>query len=784
MAEETTRFKIPYPSEGQAAYFDVFTSMMNSIDSLDFADFEERNSVIFGGGNMSWDLTGADNLKWDAPISFATPSHGQKITIPASASCTSATGLGGILIPSGNFMYVDATRGPTSTVSLSDVEVGPQLPISSVSQVICYHDPTSGSLFFATSLVLLSGGTTAAGVLPFTQVTTTVTDGNAVQVRGIPICVATPTNGQVLVYDASTNEWCPKSPSPGTTYNYVVGKGNYATYNPNNSAGKQTIANAITDAAAVVNPNTGVTAAIYIQEGVYTENLTIPAGISLIGAGVEWDGDDVSARTRIVGQHSVTPFTHGGLTPYDKVLASTQIKGIDFVHPYSALNLPVLTITDVGLGVQAICNLTLSNCSRWEQNTGTAPPQAMVNVTPFLSAVLANASAEVVIDDCKIGGGYPKTHGAAYDDFACIRLEGSIEASVRNSSVSFEGAPIAPNYPWVGPAFKLVGATVKLAVCEVKGGIYGDAATVNLINSEWHARWNDATNVAKSGFFNLNGSAVTVSNCDLYSNEGTIEGNVFFFFRSSGAPTLEMRGVNFLQMTGLTTGWRAGADSNWTTVTKDATTPVANYLGRSPGVDTGSPKTEAGLYSSDTKVTGKLTVTGLIDPTGLILTEAAAAAVPTTTNEGAIFVSDGTAPATNTNSLYYKDESGNVTDIMSIGTLRNMTADIDNTLTPYTVDSVGPTPNHIIAVNPSVNIRINLPAAASTTRGRELRIMDITGAANGGGLNGIRVFCAGTDTISGVPNGGTGAYEITTAYGAIMIVCDGVSRWNIVSKIS
>ena len=63
--------------------------------------------------------------------------------------------------------------------------------------------------------------------------------------------------------------------------------------------------------------------------------------------------------------------------------------------------------------------------------------------------------------------------------------------------------------------------------------------------------------------------------------------------------------------------------------------------------------------------TGKLTVPGLIDPTGLVLSEVSQAAVPAAATEGALFVSDGTAPATIQNALYYKDGAGAVTLLSS-----------------------------------------------------------------------------------------------------------------------
>ena len=67
------------------------------------------------------------------------------------------------------------------------------------------------------------------------------------------------------------------------------------------------------------------------------------------------------------------------------------------------------------------------------------------------------------------------------------------------------------------------------------------------------------------------------------------------------------------------------------------------------------------VYNSDT---GKLTVPGLIDPTGLIFVQAAEPA--TAASEGAIWVSDGSGGLTAGN-LYYRAFGGSVTDLSSGG---------------------------------------------------------------------------------------------------------------------
>jgi len=70
-----------------------------------------------------------------------------------------------------------------------------------------------------------------------------------------------------------------------------------------------------------------------------------------------------------------------------------------------------------------------------------------------------------------------------------------------------------------------------------------------------------------------------------------------------------------------------------------------------------------GNNGGDVIIDGKLTVTGLIDPIGLILDQTNCSNVPTGIMKGAIYVSDGTDSEIK-NHLIYIDETGNKTDIL------------------------------------------------------------------------------------------------------------------------
>lgn len=64
-------------------------------------------------------------------------------------------------------------------------------------------------------------------------------------------------------------------------------------------------------------------------------------------------------------------------------------------------------------------------------------------------------------------------------------------------------------------------------------------------------------------------------------------------------------------------------------------------------------------------LTGKLTVPGLIDPTGVIFEHFGETGITTGAGFGGLFVSDGTGGATNSGNLYFKDQSGTLTDLVA-----------------------------------------------------------------------------------------------------------------------
>lgn len=163
--------------------------------------------------------------------------------------------------------------------------------------------------------------------------------------------------------------------------------------------------------------------------------------------------------------------------------------------------------------------------------------------------------------------------------------------------------------------------------------------------------------------------------------------------------------------------------------------------------------------------TGKLTIPGLIDPTGIIFDEAG---VPATgPNKGGIFVSDGSGGLT-LNDLYYADAAGVTTSLTSGG-------------------GGGPTPPTIVepttaSYNVTVNddyvlsnrtgtgaVTINLPAGATHTT-KVVTIKDKKGDA--GGSSPITINPNGLETIDGNPD-----LTLNNGFASVTLVFNGTD-WS------
>lgn len=196
MAEETDRFKIPYPSRGATNYFDVYQSGMEAIDVAIFSSFSERNTVIHGGGLVTWALAGPSyELTFSEPISYQTPTFGQSQTALAAT----------VDVPPAHFVYADISRGSTSSSTSVVFSASTQVPVDNAASVLAWHNPETHELVFVTGLVLPVGGSSAVGIQPASVTVST----DAESLLGTSICPDAPNNDEVLAYVSSQNVYCP-----------------------------------------------------------------------------------------------------------------------------------------------------------------------------------------------------------------------------------------------------------------------------------------------------------------------------------------------------------------------------------------------------------------------------------------------------------------------------------------------------------------------------------------------------------------------------------------------
>ena len=261
MANETPRMKITYPAIGEGNYFDNYQAGMNDIDAGIFATWSAINTIPSGGGTVTWDLVGSDyTLTWTSPIAFQTPAFGSAQSV-ASGSITN--------IPKGLLIYTDLSYGATTGSTALTFTVASQVPVDTASLAFAWHNPVTDQLHFATGLVLALGDT-ATGIQPqggggggsisVTDGTTTVNPATAIDfTAGAIVTDGGGGTAEVLI--------------PLTT-KFVVSLDGDTNYSTIQSA---------MNAANTVYLATGRHQVVYIKPGLYTENLSIRAGLRIVG---------------------------------------------------------------------------------------------------------------------------------------------------------------------------------------------------------------------------------------------------------------------------------------------------------------------------------------------------------------------------------------------------------------------------------------------------------------------------------------------------------------------
>lgn len=127
----TARAKIPYPSENRDPWFPDFLAMVTALDANVYAEWEDRNMFVTGGGLFTWSAV-TQLLSWVSIIEAGSAPTGFLWRILA----------GGLVVLDGQYVYFQATRSPINNVVVADpsagtLYTGSQVP-SSPSQ-----DPTN-----------------------------------------------------------------------------------------------------------------------------------------------------------------------------------------------------------------------------------------------------------------------------------------------------------------------------------------------------------------------------------------------------------------------------------------------------------------------------------------------------------------------------------------------------------------------------------------------------------------------------------------------------------------
>jgi len=105
------RLSLPIPEEFNEDWFDEFGDLVNQIDTSLFANRDQRNLLLNGGGAV--DMTAGGLVTWQDDFQLYHGSTGFAGTIAANP--------GGTTLEDGEFIYVDLVRGPTGAYTPTPV---------------------------------------------------------------------------------------------------------------------------------------------------------------------------------------------------------------------------------------------------------------------------------------------------------------------------------------------------------------------------------------------------------------------------------------------------------------------------------------------------------------------------------------------------------------------------------------------------------------------------------------------------------------------------------------
>lgn len=257
MSETTQRLGIPYPSENEQTWYNTFQVGMEDIDSSIFAALEHENTIVSGGGTISWD--GAGTVDWSSDIVFVSPTFARTMTLEAQS----------VVLTQGNFLILSVPSAPTANVTLLFSQVSTVAP-NTTSKVFCYWPTGSTDLIFFTGLLLASGGTSTGlyggggGSIAVTDGSTTVNPTTILGIIGATVSNIGGGNAVITIAAPVT---------PPLITQFVVAQDGTGSHSQ--------IYKAIDDAHDAF-VSTSVDQIVFVRGGHYVEDIVFKSGVRVV----------------------------------------------------------------------------------------------------------------------------------------------------------------------------------------------------------------------------------------------------------------------------------------------------------------------------------------------------------------------------------------------------------------------------------------------------------------------------------------------------------------------
>ena len=141
------RMQWPYPRDGEDPWYSSFEGMVRAEDASVFALHDEKNVILSGGGDISWDAT-LNTVTWALPILLNSSQSGYAETIPAGSLA--------LIVNDGTLGYVRFVPSPQAPVALA-LEAADVLPPSEVDNTLVLFRRRQNRLYWRNGGVLNDG---------------------------------------------------------------------------------------------------------------------------------------------------------------------------------------------------------------------------------------------------------------------------------------------------------------------------------------------------------------------------------------------------------------------------------------------------------------------------------------------------------------------------------------------------------------------------------------------------------------------------------------------------